>query len=226
MEKLTQRLTREEIETITDIDKLKQVLRIYSKAANTRLRALEKAELTSSPAYQTVRDFAYDDWGFMATTKKGEFKFRTNTRGMDIELIREELLRLDTFLFRAHTSTVTGAKTARQKIREATINQTRSGTKSERVSGFFSGMSQETFDEFWTYENLKRLIDIYGTDEAVRIIEEASDNPNIGSDLSNIDRVIGELLDNVLADIINDNEKSLTSLYDALKEYRPVGSVT
>ena len=226
MEKLTQRLTREEIETITDIDKLKQVLRIYSKAANTRLRALEKAELTNAPAYQAVRDLAYDDFGFMGRTKKGEFKFRTNTRGMELDLIRAELLKLDTFLFRAHTSTVTGAKTARQKIREATINQTRSGTKSERISNFFSGMKQEVFDEFWDYQNLKRLIDIYGTDEAVRIIEAASDNPNIGSDLSNIDRVIGELLDNVLADIINDNEKSLTSLYDALKEFKPVGSVT
>lgn len=226
MEKLTQRLTRDEIETITDIDKLKQVLRIYSKAANTRLRALEKADLTNAPAYKTVRDFAYDDFGFMGTTKNGEFKFRTNTRGMDIELIRAELLRLDTFLFRAHTSTVTGAKTARQKIREATVNQTRSGTKSERVKDFFSNMSDDQFDEFWDYENLKRLIDIYGTDEAVRIIEAASDNPAIGSNMSNIDRVIGELLDNTLADIINDHEKSLVSLYDALKAYKPVGSVT
>lgn len=226
MEKLTQRLTRKEIESITDVDKLKQVLRIYSKAANTRLRALEKANLTTAPAYKAVRDFAYDDFGFMGITKNGEFKFRTNTRGMDIDLIRQELLRLDTFLFRSHTSTVTGAKTARQKIREATVNQSRSGTKSKRVSDFFSNMSDDQFDDFWDYENLKRLIDIYGTDEAVRIIEAASDNPAIGSDMSRVDRVIGELLDNTLADIINDNEKSLVSLYDALKTYKPVGSVT
>ena len=144
---------------------------------------------------------------------------------MDIDLIRAELLRLDTFLFRAHTSTVKGAKTARVKIREATVNQTRSGTKSKRVSDFFSGMSDDQFDEFWDYENLKRLIDIYGTDEAVRIIEAASDNPAIGSDPKQIDRVIAELLDNTLADIINDSEKSLTSIYDALNEYKPVGSV-
>ena len=226
MEALTQRLTRHEIETITDIDKLKQVLRIYSKAANTRLRALEKAGLTNAPAYKTVRDFAYDDYGFMGTTKNGEFKFRTNTRGMDVELLRAELLKLDTFLFRTHTSTVKGAKTAREKIRKATVDQTKSGTKSKRVTDFFSGMSNDQFDEFWDYENLKRLIDIYGTDEAVRIIEAASDNPAIGNDYGQIDRVIGELLDNTLADIINDNEKSLTSLYDSLKEYKPVGSVT
>ena len=59
---LEQRLTWQEIETSTDIEHLKQVLRIYSKAANTRLRALEKAGLAgSSNAYQTVRNYAYDE---------------------------------------------------------------------------------------------------------------------------------------------------------------------
>ena len=60
---LEQRLTWQEIETSTDIEHLKQVLRIYSKAANTRLRALEKAGLAgNSNAYQTVRNYAYDVW--------------------------------------------------------------------------------------------------------------------------------------------------------------------
>lgn len=218
MEKLTQRLTRHEIETITDIDKLKQVLRIYSKAANTRLRALEKANLTTaSPAYEEVRNYAYDDRNFMAWTRKGEFKFNTNTRGMEVAQIRAELKALDTFLFRTHTSTVTGAKTARQKIREATTKQNSQGTKSQKVIDFFEDMTDEEFDDFWKYENIKRLYDMYGSDEAVRIIEAGLENPYINGSY--------ELLDMALVDILNDTAKSLSSIYREIEDYTPTGSV-
>lgn len=218
MEQLSQRLTRHEIETITDVDKLKQVLRIYSKAANTRLRALEKANLTNAPAYESIRNYAYDERNFMAWTKKGEFKFNTNTRGMQLNQIRRELLELDTFLFRSHTSTVKGAKTAREKIRQATTAQNSRGTKSQRVIDFFDGMSDEEFDSFWHYENIKRLYDMYGSDEAVRIIEAGLDNPNINGSY--------ELLDMALADILNDEAKSLSSIYRDLESWEPTGSVT
>lgn len=217
MEKLTQRLTRQQIESMTDIEKLKQVLRIYSKAANTRLRALEKAGLTSAPAYESIRNYAYDERNFMAWTKNGQFKFNTNTRGMAINQIRRELLELDTFLFRSHTSTVKGAKSAREKIRAATVKQNQRGTKSQRVIDFFDNMSDEEFDDFWHYENIKRLYDMYGSDEAVRIIEAGLDNPNINGSY--------ELLEMALADILNDDTKSLASIYRDLEDFEPTGSV-
>jgi len=219
MELLTQRLTRQQIESMTDIEKLKQVLRIYSKAANTRLRALEKAGLAGgSNAYQTVRNYAYDEMNIMAWTSSGKFKFNTNTRGMELEQIRRELKELDTFLFRSHTSTVTGVKESAKKIREATIKQNRRGTKSQEVRDFFSDMSDEKFEEFWELENVRRLFDLYGSDEAVRIVEAGLENKHINGSW--------ELLDAALKDIINNKKKDAISIYDDLKEYKPTGSIT
>lgn len=216
---LEQRLTWQEIETSTDIEHLKQVLRIYSKAANTRLRALEKAGLAgSSNAYQTVRSYAYDEMNIMAWTASGQFKFNTNTRGMELAQIRRELKELDKFLFRSHTSTITGAKTSAKKIREATIKQNKRGTKSERVRGFFGGMSDEQFNDFWKLANIKRLIDMYGSDEAIRIIEHGLDKLAIDGDF--------ELLDMALTDILNDDMKSVQQIYDDLDDWKPTGSVT
>lgn len=153
----------------------------------------------------------------MAWTKSGQFKFNTNTRGMSINQIRRELLELDTFLFRSHTSTVKGAKSAREKIRSATVRQNQRGTKSQRVIDFFDNMSDEEFDDFWHYENIKRLYDMYGSDEAVRIIEAGLDNTNINGSY--------ELLDMALADILNDDTKSLSSIYRELEDFEPTGSV-
>lgn len=216
---LEQRLTWQEIETSTDIEHLKQVLRIYSKAANTRLRALEKAGLAgNSNAYQTVRNYAYDEMNIMAWTASGKFKFNTNTRGMEIEQIRRELKELDKFLFRSHTSTVTGAKTSAKKIREATIAQNKRGTKSKRVQDFFGGMSDTQFNDFWKLANIKRLFDMYGSDEAIRIIEHGLDKLAIDGDF--------ELLDMALADILNDDMKSVQQIYDDLDDWKPTGSVT
>lgn len=216
---LEQRLTWQEIDTSTDIEHLKQVLRIYSKAANTRLRALEKAGLAgSSNAYQTVRNYAYDEMNIMAWTASGKFKFNTNTRGMEIEQIRRELKELDKFLFRSHTSTVTGAKTSAKKIREATIAQNKRGTKSKRVQDFFGGMSDSQFNDFWKLANIKRLFDMYGSDEAIRIIDHGLDKLDIDGNF--------ELLDMALADILNDDMKSVQQIYDDLDDWKPTGSVT
>ena len=79
-------------------------------------------------------------------------------------------------------------------------------------------MSDEEFDSFWNYENIKRLYDMYGSDEAVRIIEAGLDNPNINGSY--------ELLDMALADILNDEAKSLSSIYRDLESWAPTGSVT
>lgn len=216
---ITQRITRQEIEQSTDIDKLKQILRIYSKAANTRLRALEKAGLAgNSNAYQAARNYAYDELNIMSWTASGQFKFNTNTRGMELEQIRRELKELDTFLFRSHTSTVKGAKESAKKIREATIEQNSRGTKSQEVMDFFSVMSDEKFEEFWELENVRRLFDLYGSDEAVRIVEAGLENKHINGSW--------ELLDAALKDIINNKKKDAISIYDDLKEYKPTGSVT
>ena len=216
---LNQRITRQEIENSTDIEKLKLILRVYSKAANTRLRALEKAGLAgNSNAYQAARNYAYDELNIMGWTASGQFKFNTNTRGMELEQIRRELKELDTFLFRSHTSTVTGAKESAKKIREATIKQNSRGTKSQEVRDFFSAMSDEKFEEFWELENVRRLFDLYGSDEAVRIVEAGLDNPHINGSW--------ELLDAALKDIINNKKKDAITIYDDLKDYKPTGSVT
>ena len=48
-----------------------------AKRANTRLRAIEKANLTKTSAYENVRRMGFDDSKHIAYTKKGEIKFQT-----------------------------------------------------------------------------------------------------------------------------------------------------
>ena len=49
-----------------------------AKRANTRLRAIEKENLTKTSAYENVRRMVFDDSKYIAYKKKGEIKFRTD----------------------------------------------------------------------------------------------------------------------------------------------------
>ena len=49
-----------------------------AKKANTRLRAIEKANLTNTSSYQNVRRMGFDGSKNISYTKKGEIKFRTD----------------------------------------------------------------------------------------------------------------------------------------------------
>ena len=203
----------------TSLKTLQEALEVEAKRANTRLRALEKAGISkSSRAYKAVRDYSEDSREFIKSDRTGNIRFNRSIKGRTKEQLQEELRQLHTFLYESKTSTVKGVKQTKKKIKEATQSQNVTGSKSQKVQDFFSGMSEEDFDKFWNLTNVKRFYDMFGSDETVNIIDVAAQNPNIGYDM--------ELINQALGDILTDYNKSLESVIADLEEYTPTGSVT
>lgn len=215
---LTPRISRNKIESPTlPMDQLKLTLNVYSRAANTRLRALEKAGLTTAPAYKAIKDFARDDREFIGTTKHGEFKFKTSFKNRSREELQIELINLHKFLFESKTSTVQGAKTRKQNMLES--HQKLKKGKSKKWAEYFRGMNEEEFDQFWSYSNIKKLYDAFGSKQVIVIIEAAQTNKNIGNNLALLDKALEDIADNLY-------NMSLSSVLRYVEDYEPTGSVT
>lgn len=176
----------------TSEDKLRKLVSDYAKAANKRLRNLEKANVqNASAAYRQIRTYSRDSRSFMGTTKNGEFKFRTDVKKMDRETLQREAMELDTFLFRARTSTVRGVKEQYKKIKESIGRQDINDTKTKRVMDYFNNMSMEEFNEFWENQSMSVMIEMYGSDEVIKLIKEGEDK---GLDLEKMDELFTNLL--------------------------------
>lgn len=137
-----------------------------AKRANQRLRELEKHGLTeASHAYRYVERLAFDADTATAHDKKGRVKWNTNTRKKSYQQLQHEKAELERFLNEAKTSTVKGTKaqfekgyqTYKQKAKEA-------GRKT---------VSRSEYGDIWRMRNIKNLQKVYGSNEAVRIIERA-----------------------------------------------------
>lgn len=212
-------LTRKQINSPKiSIKTLQKALEVEAKKANTRLRALEKTGASKqSNAYKAIRDYAEDNRQFVRSDKTGNIRFNRSIKGRTREELQEELNQLQSFLYESKTSTATGIKQTKKRVKEATAKQNATGTKSQAVQDFFNNMSEEDFDRFWKLNNLKKLYDMYGSDETVRIIESVKSNKYIGEDM--------ELLDQALGDILTDYNKSLSSVYADLENYTPTGII-
>lgn len=221
MAKLTPRLNRSQISARNQSESvMRSVLRTYAKTANQRLRQLESDNLSSSsPAYRQIKSYWDDERSFMDTTKgsivrgkkteAGLMKFRTNTKGMTKEQLRQELLELDTFLFRAKTSTSAGVKSHYEKIKESIGKQNESDSKSQAVMDFFNQMSMKEFSQFWEYTNMSQLIKAYGSDTMVELITAGKDREfNLAK------------MNELFADILNDENKKIpiTDLIDFVRK--------
>lgn len=125
-------------------EELRGIVKKAAKAANTRIRALEKKGLTQkSPAYQ-----------YIASEKHGlgmeRPRFREGVTNMSRQELNKEFLKLRDFMLKK-TSTVTGYRdTVEKKVQKA------------REMGFTGTPEElsELFDRFWTEENEK----IYGSE--------------------------------------------------------------
>lgn len=221
MNKLTPRLNRSQISARNQSEAvMRSVLRTYAKTANQRLRQLESDNLSSSsPAYRQIKSYWEDERSFMDTTKgnivrgkktvAGLMKFRTNTKGMNKEQLRQELLELDTFLFRAKTSTSAGTKSHYEKIKESIGKQNENDSKSQAVMDFFNNMSMKEFSQFWEYTNMSQIIKAYGSDVMVELITAGKDKEfNLAK------------MDELFADILNDENKKIpiTDLIDFVRK--------
>lgn len=175
-------------------DKLRDIVSSYAKTANKRLRNLEKANVeNASAAYRQIRTYSRDNRDFMGTTKSGEFKFRTDVKKMDKETLQREAMELDTFLFRARTSTVRGVKDQYKRIKEAIGRQDINDTKTQRVMDYFNKMSMEEFNEFWENQSMSVMIEMYGSDEVIKLVQEGEDK---GLDLEKMNELFTNIINN------------------------------
>ena len=128
-----------------------------AKRANTRLRAIEKANLTNTSAYENVRRMGFDDSKHIAYTKKGEIKFRTDVSKMSESELKEHQRVIEDFL-QSKSSKVGEIKKRRQKAYDK-------WKKEKERQGQTIDMDVNEFSEFWELSIIKKLKNVYGSEE-------------------------------------------------------------
>ena len=128
-----------------------------AKRANTRLRAIEKANLTKTSAYENVRRMGFDDSKHIAYTKNGEIKFRTDVSKMSESELKEHQRVIEDFL-QSKSSKVGEIKKRRQKAYDK-------WKKEKERQGQNIDMDVNEFSEFWELSIIKKLKDAYGSEE-------------------------------------------------------------
>ena len=167
---------------------LQLAVQTLSKTANQRLRSLEKAGMKkSSNAYKWAEKSAFDNLRFMDRTKNDEIKFKTTTRGRDVNELREEVAELRDFLFKSKTSTVSDVNKRYRQIYETW-----------KKNNPDSDMTQDTFGEMWTMSNMKQLVQMYGSDIAISILTNRDEYKNL--DMKDVNDFVEEFVnaDNVI----------------------------
>ena len=128
-----------------------------AKKANTRLRAIEKANLTNTSFYENVRRMGFDGSKNIAYTKKGEIKFRTDVSKMSESELKEHQRVIEDFL-QSKSSKVGEIKKRRQKAYDK-------WKKEKERQGQNIDMDVNEFSEFWELSIIKKLKDAYGSEE-------------------------------------------------------------
>ena len=128
-----------------------------AKRANTRLRAIEKANLTKTSAYENVRRMGFDDSKHIAYTKNGEIKFRTDVSKMSESELKEHQQVIEDFL-QSKSSKVGEIKKRRQQAYDK-------WKKEKERQGQNIDMDVNEFSEFWELSIIKKLKNAYGSEE-------------------------------------------------------------
>lgn len=135
-----------------------------AKRANTRLRALEKANLTKTSAYENVRRLGFDDSKHIAYTKKGEIKFRTDVSKMSEEELKEHQRVIEDFLQSKSSKAGEIKKRRKQAFEKWKKEKERQCQKVD--------MDVDEFSEFWELSNIKKLKDNLGSDEVELLVSQ------------------------------------------------------
>ena len=128
-----------------------------AKRANTRLRAIEKANFTNTSAYENVRRMVFDDSKNISYTKKGEIKFRTDVSKMSESELKDHQRVIEDFL-QSKSSKAGEIKKRRQQA----YNKWK---KEKERQGQNIDMDVNEFSEFWELSIIKKLKDAYGSEE-------------------------------------------------------------
>lgn len=135
-----------------------------AKRANTRLRAIEKAKLTKTSAYENVRRLGFDGSKNIAYTKKGEIKFRTDVSKMSESELKEHQRVIEDFL-QSKSSKVGEIKKRRQQAYDK-------WKKEKERQGQTVDIDIDEFSEFWELSNIKKLKDNLGSDEVELLVSQ------------------------------------------------------
>lgn len=135
-----------------------------AKRANTRLRALEKAKLTKTSAYENVRRLGFDGSKNIAYTKKGEIKFRTDVSKMTESELKEHQRVIEDFL-QSKSSKAGEIKKRRQQAYDK-------WKKEKERQGQTVDIDVDEFSEFWELSNIKKLKDNLGSDEVELLVSQ------------------------------------------------------
>lgn len=135
-----------------------------AKRANSRLRAIEKAKLTKTSAYENVRRLGFDGSKNIAYTKKGEIKFRTDVSKMSESELKEHQRVIEDFL-QSKSSKVGEIKKRRQQAYDK-------WKKEKERQGQTIDIDIDDFSEFWELSNIKKLKDNLGSDEVELLVSQ------------------------------------------------------
>ena len=133
-----------------------------AKRANTRLRVIEKANLTKTSAYENIRRMGFDGSNSIAYTKKGEIKFRTDVSKMSESELKEHQSVIEDFL-QSKSSKVGEIKKRRQKAYDK-------WKKEKERQGQNIDMDVNEFSEFWELSIIKKLKNAYGSEEVEAMV--------------------------------------------------------
>lgn len=170
-----------------------------AKRANTRLRALEKANLTKTSAYENVHRMGFDDSKNIAYTKKGEIKFRTDVSKMSESELKEHQRVIEDFL-QSKSSKAGEIKKRRQKAYDK-------WKKEKERQGQNIDMDVNEFSEFWELSIIKKLKDAYGSEE-VEIM-----------DLSYGERTVIETIQEMEKEGLNPYNMSIQELHTRMESF-------
>ena len=177
-----------------------------AKKANTRLRAIEKANLTKTSAYENVRRMGFDDSKHIAYTKNGEIKFRTDVSKMSESELKEHQRVIEDFL-QSKSSKVGEIKKRRQQA----YNKWK---KEKERQGQNIDMDVNEFSEFWELSNIKKLKDSLGSDEVEFLVSEYGEK-NVMETL--------EELEKMGIDIYSISPQSIRTNIDNFDKYKKKG---
>lgn len=151
-----------------------------AKRANTRLRAIEKAKLTKTSAYENVRRLGFDGSKNIAYTKKGEIKFRTDVSKMSESELKEHQRVIEDFL-QSKSSKVGEIKKRRQQAYDK-------WKKEKERQGQTIDIDIDEFSEFWELSNIKKLKDNLGSDEVELLVSQYGEK-NVTETLKELEKM-------------------------------------
>ena len=143
---------------------LKEYIHTVGKAANQRLRELEKQGLqNSSAAYRYIQKIHKMEDYATSTTGAGQIKFNLRVRGRSFDELRHMVATIDDFM-EAKSSTTGGVKDIYRQAAE---------TFEKHYKGKFTKEDYSDFTEAMSYSLFRNFEKIYGSQLAIQYVEHA-----------------------------------------------------